>query len=515
MSWWEWLVLIIVVVLGAVVVYDLTQRRHALLRNFPLIGHFRYLLEALGPELRQYIVVDNNSERPFSRDQRRWVYTSAKQTDTHFGFGTDDDLERLPNFLIIKQNPFPLLEPRPGEPGYDEMCRVPAAKIFGAARQRRRARRPDSIVNISSMSYGALGARAIQSLNEGAALAGCFQGTGEGGISPYHQHGGELVWQLGTGYFGCRDKEGRFDLTKFIDVIAQNPQIAMIEIKLSQGAKPGLGGLLPGAKVTPEIAQMRGIEVGVDCWSPTRHTAFSDVDSMLDFVELLGESSGLPIGIKSAVGQLDFFTQLADAMSSGARGVDFITIDGGEGGTGAAPMVFADHVSFPFKIGFSEVYRSFAERGLTERIGFVGSGKLGFPETALLAFGLGCDAVNVGREAMLSIGCIQAQRCHTGRCPAGVATNNRWLQRGLDPALKSVRAAGYFVQLRRELMQLSRACGVSHPSFVTLDHLAVIDDRFGSQGARDTFKYDAGWGIPSVSDQEALIDLMEGRATGS
>ena len=508
MAWWAWVLIGLGVIIAVTIVYDLLQRQHALLRNFPLVGHMRYLLEAIGPELRQYIVVDNNSEKPFSRDQRRWIYTAAKRVDTHFGFGTDNDLEESPSYLIIKQSAFPLLEPHPHDPGYDNLFEAPVAKVFGRARGRAREYRPSSVVNISSMSYGALGGRAIEALNRGAALAGCYQGTGEGGLSPHHDQGGDLVWQIGTGYFGCRDEAGRFDLARFADVVAAHPEVRMIEIKLSQGAKPGLGGLLPAAKVTPRIAALRGIPVGVDCWSPTRHTAFGDADGLLAFVELLADTSGLPVGIKTAVGQLDLFGELASMMASTSRGVDFITVDGGEGGTGAGPLVFTDHVSFPFKVGFSKLYRIFAEAGLTDVIGFVGSGKLGVPENALLAFALGCDAVNVGREAMLSIGCIQAQRCHTGRCPTGVTTNSHWRQRGLDPAVKSVRAASYLVQLRKELLQLSRACGAVHPALVTPDHLAFVDDRFASMSAAETFAYEPGWGLPSGADQAAIRLLM-------
>ena len=298
-----------------------------------------------------------------------------------------------------------------------------------------------SAVNISGMSYGSLSSAAVEALNRGAALAGCLQSTGEGGLTRHHRHGGELVWQIGTGYFGCRNADGTFSLERFTEMVEATPQLRAIEVKLSQGAKAGLGGVLPGAKVTKEIAEIRGIPVGVDCISPAAHTAFHDADSMLDFVEQLAEVSGRPVGIKSAVGDDSFFRELAGLMANGERGVDFITIDGGEGGTGAGPLAFTDHVALPFKVGFSRVYRSFAEQGITDDVVFVGAGKLGFPDTALLAFALGCDAVNVGREAMLSIGCIQAQRCHTGRCPTGVTTNSKWLMRGLDPDLKWVRCA--------------------------------------------------------------------------
>jgi glutamate synthase domain-containing protein 2 len=513
MPWWAWFLVGVGFVLLLIALFDVFQRRHALLHNFPVIGHLRYLLEGVGPELRQYIVVDNDSEKPFSRDQRRWVYTAAKERNTYFGFGTDNDLEQTPGYLIIKQVAFPLAEPHAGQPDFDPRFRIPVAKVVGAARGRASAFRPTSVVNVSSMSYGSLGRRAVEALNRGAALAGCWQGTGEGGISPHHEHGGDLVWQIGTGYFGCRDTDGRFDLARFRDVVAAHPQIVMIEVKLSQGAKPGRGGLLPAAKVTPDIALQRGVPEGVDCWSPNAHSAFHDADSLLDFAELLASESGLPVGIKSAVGQLDLFVDLASLMTTRTRGIDFVNVDGGEGGTGAAPLVFSDHVALPFKIAFSRVYRVFAEAGLTDDLVFIGAGKLGLPENALLAFALGCDAVSVGREAMLSIGCIQAQRCHTGRCPTGVTTNNRWLQRGLDPALKSVRAANYIEQLRQELLELSHACGVVHPSLVTLEHLELLDDRFGTEDAATVFGYEPGWALPSTDDQERIARLV-GRDPG-
>ena len=301
--------------------------------------------------------------------------------------------------------------------------------------------------------------------------------------------------------------KGRFSLPRFVDVVAATPTLRAIEVKLSQGAKPGIGGVLPGAKVTKEIAAIRGIPVGVDCISPASHSAFHDADSLLDFVEQLAEASGLPIGIKSAVGDDTLFRDLARLMSRGDRGVDFIVIDGGEGGTGAGPLTFTDHVALPFKLAFSRVYRIFVEEGVAQRVVFIGSGRLGIPDQGLLGFALGCDAVNVGREAMLSIGCIQAQRCHTGRCPTGVTTNSRWLMRGLDPDLKSVRAANYITQLRKELLQLSHACGVSHPAFVTLDHLEIVGETFDARQARDVFAYEPGWGLPSSEDRAALAAL--------
>jgi len=472
-TWWVWVLAAIAASLVGLAVHDVLQREHAVLRNYPVVGHLRYWLEGIGPELRQYIITDNDGDRPFSRDQRRWIYTTAKQVDPSVSFGSDNDLDLSPGHLIVKQTAFPLEQPRPGDAAYDPDHAIACEKVLGRARGRARAFRMPSVVNISGMSYGSLGERAVEALNRGAALAGCLQTTGEGGLTPFHAHGGELVWQIGTGYFGCRDSRGRFDLSRFCDVVAAHP-VRAVEIKLSQGAKAGLGGILPAAKVTPEIAEWRGVPPGVDCISPASHREFTDADSMLDFVELLAEHTGLPVGIKSAVGDGALFTDLARLMAGGDRGVDFVTVDGGEGGTGAGPLTFTDHVGLPFLVGFPRVRRAFEEAGVADDVVFVGSGRLGLPERALAAFALGCDAVNVGREAMLSIGCIQAMRCHTNRCPTGVTTNSRWRQRGLDPTLKSVRAAHYLIGLRRELLWLSRACGADHPSHVDAGHIEVL-----------------------------------------
>jgi glutamate synthase domain-containing protein 2 len=461
-------------VLLVVAIHDLTQKRHAILRNFPILGHFRYLLESIGPELRQYIVTDNDEERPFSRDQRRWVYATSKRENDYFGFGTDNDLENPSNYLFIKQATFPQLDPQPDEAGYDPDYKIPSAKILGEHRNRTKAFRPASVVNISGMSYGSLSAPAIEALNRGAAIAGCWHNSGEGGLSSFHRFGADVVWQIGTGYFGCRDQDGGFSLEGFRETIAKTPEIKAIEIKLSQGAKAGLGGIVPSSKVTPEIAAIRGIEVGKACLSPARHRAFSDSDSLLDFVEQLAAESGLPVGIKSAVGQMDFWHELVTHMARGNRGVDFIAIDGGEGGTGAAPLVFSDHVSLPFRIGFQRVHGLFDEAGLSEQLTFIGSGKLGFPEMAFHGFAQGCDLIALAREPMLAIGCIQAQRCHSGGCPTGVATQNKWLIRGLDPEHKGARCANYIVSLRKEILRLVRACGKNHPSEIGLGDLEVF-----------------------------------------
>jgi glutamate synthase domain-containing protein 2 len=496
--------------LAAVAARDVFQRQHALLRNFPLIGHARYLIESVGPELRQYVVASNNEERPFTRDQRRWVYTSAKKENNYFGFGTDNDIEYTAGYPIVKHRTFGRAVP-PSAPAAAYDVDLPCAKVLGAARGRRGAFRPRSVVNISGMSFGSLSGNAVEALNRGAALAGCLQNTGEGGVSPYHRKGGELIYQIGTAYFGCRDERGRFSLDRLKDLVAGAP-VRAIEVKLSQGAKPGLGGLLPGAKVSAEIAAVRGVPEGKDCISPSRHAEFSDTDGLLDWVELLAAETGLPVGLKSAVGDLEFWDELTTLMRDTGRGVDFVTIDGGEGGTGASPLIFTDSVSLPFQLGFSRVYRMFAERGLHEDVVFAGAGKLGLPDNAVVAFALGCDLIGVAREAMLAIGCIQAQKCHTDTCPTGVATQSRWLARGLDPALKSVRTANYVKTLRRDLVKVAEACGVEHPGLIDADSVEVLDGRTSATPLREVYGYRPGWGLPSAADRAEIVRLMTATA---
>ena len=491
-SMWMFLLWFVLVSVAVVVVYDLFQRKHAILRNFPLIGHLRYLLESVGPELRQYIVTNNDEERPFSRDERRWVYASSKGQNTYFGFGSDNEMELSPNYLIIKHQAFPLNTPNPEDADYDPKHAIPCAKVLGGSRHRAKAFRPSSVVNILGMSFGSLSGAAVEALNRGAKIADCLQNTGEGGLSVHHLHGGEVVLQIGTGYFGCRDLDGRFSISKLKETIDGHP-VRAIEVKLSQGAKPGVGGFLPRRKITAEIAEARGIPMDRDCASPASHREFHDADSMLDFVEFLAEETGLPVGVKSAVGESAFWRDLARLIATTGRGVDFVTVDGGDGGTGAGPLVFTDHVALPFKVGFSRVYRIFLEAAVADQIVFIGSGKLGLPEPALLAFTMGCDMVNVGRETMLAIGCIQAQRCHTNYCPTGIATQNKWLSGGLDPVSKSQRTVNYIMALRKDLLRLARTCGVPHPAQVMPDQLEFIDDRFGAQTVAEVLGGSVTW----------------------
>jgi glutamate synthase domain-containing protein 2 len=293
-----------------------------------------------------------------------------------------------------------------------------------------------------------------------------------------------------------------------LDTLHRHPQIRALEIKLSQGAKPGLGGVLPAAKVSSEIAAIRGIPPGKDCLSPNGHSSFGDTDGMLDFVEHLALETGLPVGIKSAVGDLKFWNDLARLMATTDRAVDFITIDGGEGGTGAGPLVFTDHVALPFRSAFKKVYLALAEQDIQDRVLLIGSGKLGLPEKALLAFGMGCDMIAVGREAMLAIGCIQAQRCETGRCPTGITTHNKWLVRGLDPGLKSARLANYLVTLRKEITRLCFAAGVVHPAQITVDHFEIMGSPFSSKPARELFGYPANLGLPTRRELDYVLNIF-------
>lgn len=504
-----WFALGILALLGLIALYDIFQKKHAILRNFPIIGHFRYFLESIGPEIRQYIVANNTEERPFNRDQRRWIYSTAKLQNEQFAFGTEKEVELASNYMVFQHSGFAFDGSKyESLPSNSTLYPIPCAKVLGGYRQRKKAYRPRSVVNISGMSFGSLSGAAVEALNKGAKIAHCFQSTGEGGISKYHNNGGNLIWNIGSGYFGCRNADGTFSLERFKETVERYPSIKAIELKLSQGAKPGLGGVLPGSKVNIEIAEARGVPVGVTCVSPSRHSAFSNVDELLDFVELLADVSGLPVGIKSAVGSMDFWEELATLIKTTGRAVDFINIDGGEGGTGAAPLVFADHVSLPFKLGFTKVYKVFARENLQDHIVFMGAGKLGLPESAIFAMSMGCDMINVAREAMFAIGCIQAQKCHTNHCPTGVATQNKWLVRGLDPHSKSHRVANYIIGLRKQILKTSWACGVIHPSLLKPSNISILDGKFGEMPADQLFGYEEHWGTPSEADRAEIIRIM-------
>lgn len=484
--WWGWVLLFFAIVF----IRDVfVQKRYSVLHNFPVIGHLRYFLIGIGPELRQYLVANNREEKPFNRIERNWIYKSSRRENNYEGFGTDSDIYAHQHIFINNAMiPFKLEK---DHPNVEQPSLIPCAKVMGLYNKRKKPFRPASIINVSAMSFGSLSAKAVESLNEGCKKAGAYHNTGEGGLSPYHSKGADVIFHFGTGYFGVRDAQGNFSMDKLVELVQQNPFVKAIEIKLSQGAKPGKGGVLPGAKISKEIARIRGVEIGKDVLSPPNHSAFSTVPELLDFIEKIAEATGLPVGIKAAIGKLNQWEALADQMLLSGKGPDFITVDGGEGGTGAAPPSFADHVSLPFVYGFSELYKVFQKRKLTERIVFIGSGKLGFPAIAAMAFSMGVDVINVAREAMMSIGCIQAQLCHTNRCPSGVATQNKWLQNGIHIPLKSDMHAQYFKTFRKELLEITHATGYEHPCQFTMDDIEVnADDISISQNISLAYQYE-------------------------
>lgn len=484
-TWWMWILIVLVII----AIRDIIQRKHTISHNYPIIGHLRYLFEKIGPEIRQYFVANNREELPFNRIERGWIYASAKKENNYEGFGTDRDIYAHQHIFINNaMMPFKLSK---NHPNTSNPYFLPCAKVMGLYNKRKKPYRPASVINVSAMSFGSLSAKAVESLNKGVKMANAYHNTGEGGLSPYHSYGGDVVFHFGTGYFGVRDKDGNFSMEKMKQLVKDNPFIKAIEIKLSQGAKPGKGGVLPGAKITQEIANIRGVEVGKDVLSPPNHSAFSNVKELLDFIEDIAENTGLPVGIKAAIGKLDQWEELADLMLKSEKGPDFIAVDGGEGGTGAAPPSFADHVSLPWVYGFSDLYKVFQKRNLTDRIVFIGSGKLGFPAKAAMAFAMGADCINVAREAMMSIGCIQAQVCHTNRCPSGVATQSKWLQNGIDIPLKSVRLAQYFKTFRKEFLEITHAAGYEHPCQFNMKDIDVnVDDHNLSEELNRTYNYE-------------------------
>lgn len=452
--------LISIAVLLCIFVYDrFIQKKHVILTNFPIIGHFRFLLELAGPEMRQYWVAGNREERPFHRTQRDYIYASAKKQNSMKGFGSDADFYKNGHFFI-KHSAFPFRVDE-NHINNSEKDFAPCAKIIGEYNKRKKPYHPKSIVNISGMSYGALGSGATTANNMGAAIAGCYHNTGEGGFSKYHDNGADVVFQIGTAYYGCRDENGNFSLNELMKLIHFNPKIKMIEIKLSQGAKPGKGGILPAEKVSQEIADIRKIPVGKASISPGYHSVFSNIKELLLFIEEVANMTGLPVGIKSAVGDEKFWIDLSFYMKELNCGPDFITIDGGEGGTGAAPASFADNVSLPFEIAFATVYKIMQNADLHKRIVFIGSAKLGLPSEAFKAFALGVDMINMAREILIAGGCIQAQKCHTGGCPSLIATNKKQHLYNIED--KKIRVATFISTLRKDILELTHACGYEHP----------------------------------------------------
>lgn len=459
------LLTIVVLLLICVFIHDVLQEKHTILHNYPIVGHLRYWFEKFGPELRQYFIENNREGLPFNRSQRTYVYASAKKENNNEGFGSDKDFSDPKHFFIESA-----LFPKKITPS---KVPLPIKPIKTIGSKRRTPYTPSSFINISGMSFGALSSVAVSALNKGALLSNCYQNTGEGGLSTHHCSGADIVFQFGTGYNGVRNEDGSFSLDKLIELVHANSFIKMIEIKLHQGAKPGAWSILPKNKMTEEIRQTRGIKVGEDSISPGYHTAFSNTDELLIFIEKIAKFTGLPVGIKCGVGSLDQWYELASKIKSTQTGPDYIVIDGAEGGTGAAKGSYVDHVGIPFSNAFSSVYKIFQHYGIEKDIVWIGSGKLGFPAQVIYAMALGCDMINIGREAMLSIGCIQAQQCHMNTCPSGVATQNVWKQAGLNPELKSVRFSNYLFQLQKDVIEITASCGYSHPSEFSTENIQI------------------------------------------
>lgn len=456
---WSLPIFIFGVALTAVGVHDLTQPLHSVRRNYPIIGHLRWLFEEIRPEIRQYLIEDEQTKVPFSRAQRSLVYARAKNESSDRAFGTLVDVyQNGYEFIAHSTRPAPAADPatfRVGIGGDD--CKQPYSA---------------SIFNISAMSFGSLSANAILALNKGARMGGFAHDTGEGSISPYHrEHGGDLIWEIGSGYFGCRTADGNFDPDRFSEK-ARDPQIKMIEIKLSQGAKPGHGGILPGAKVTPEIALTRGIPEGEDCISPARQRAFSTPIEMMQFVKHLRDlSEGKPIGFKLCVGQPWEFMGLVKAMRQTGILPDYIIVDGAEGGTGAAPLEFADHLGMPMRESLLFVHNTLVGAGLREKIKVGAAGKIvsAFDIAAVLA--LGADWTNAGRGFMFALGCIQSLSCHTNRCPVGVATQDPMRQRALVVQDKAERVYNFHRNTLEALSHMLAAAGLEHPNQIGPHHL--------------------------------------------
>ncbi|MGB0466021.1 MAG: FMN-binding glutamate synthase family protein [Pontibacterium sp.] len=452
--------------IAAVVIYqiDKHQTKQAIRRNYPLVGRFRYLFEHIGEFFRQYFFAMDREEMPFNRAQRSWVYRAAKNVDNMVAFGSSRDL-RVPGTYYFLNCPFPTLkaDASPTQPlRIGPFCREP----YDAP----------SFFNISGMSYGALSRPAVQALSHGAKVAGCWMNTGEGGVSPFHLEGGcDIVYQIGTAKYGVRNEEGLLDEDKLREKAAL-PQVKMFELKLSQGAKPGKGGILPGEKVNEEIAAIRGIPVGEPSISPNRHPDIASIDDLLDMIARVREVSGKPCGFKLVMGGADWLDDFCQAIKT--RGVesapDFITLDSSDGGTGAAPMPLMDSVGLPLRESLPILVNKLMEYDLRGRVRVVASGKLINPTDVAGAICMGADFVVSARGFMFALGCIQALQCNKNTCPTGITTHDPDLQRGLVPEDKSVRVKNYHEHLVHEVEMIAHACGVSEPRQLKRKHAAIV-----------------------------------------
>ncbi len=450
---------LICAVLSMVGLYDVLQKKHTLLRTYPVIGHLRYLFEIFRPEFRQYFFEGEHDYLPFSRAQRSLVYQRAKQQSSEKAFGTLLDIYE-PSYEFISHSVKPVAQADPDSfrvwIGGDQ-CKQPYSA---------------SIFNISAMSFGSLSANAIRALNKGAKMGNFSHDTGEGSISPYHlEFAGDLVWELGSAYFGCRDSMGQFDPEKFARQAAL-PNVKMIEIKLSQGAKPGHGGILPKEKITPQIAAVRGIPMTEDCISPAGHSTFSTPLELMQFVQKLRElSDGKPVGFKLCIGQPWEFMGIVKAMLETGILPDFIVVDGAEGGTGAAPMEFANHIGAPMREGLLFVHNTLVGANLRDQIKLGAAGKVVSAFDIIRAFALGADWVNAGRGFMFALGCIQSLSCNTNKCPTGVATQSESRQKGLVVEDKGERVYHFHRNTLHALAEMIAAAGLSHPDEIEAHHV--------------------------------------------
>ena len=457
-------------------VRDLLQTRHAVLRNYPILGHVRYFFELIRPEIRQYLLESDEEEVPFSRETRAIVYQRSKNVEDKRAFGT---------------------KKRVNDAGYQWITHSIRPKKIENTDFRVRVGGPDctqpydlSLYNISAMSFGALSANAILALSRGAKAGGFAHDTGEGGISRYHrQGGGDLIYEIGTGYFGCRDAQGNFDPQKFAEVAA-DPQVKMVEIKLSQGAKPGQGGVLPAAKISPEIAEARGVPMGQDCISPASHSAFSTPLEFVEFIaQLRGLAQGKPVGFKLCIGHRREFMCIVRAMLETGITPDFIVVDGKEGGTGAAPLEFANHMGMPLVEGLTFAHNTLRGVGLRDRIKLGASGKLVTSFDIARVLALGADWANSARGFMFAVGCIQAQACHTNHCPTGVATQDAGRQRALNVIDKGTRVANFHRNTLKALGDMAGAAGLSHPSQFLPHHFLMREKDRDMVTGEDVFPY--------------------------
>ena len=464
---------------AALFVYDRLQTRNAILRNYPVIGHSRKLLQHLGVFFRRYFSAFDREELPFNRAERVWVHRASVGTDNTLAFGSTRDL-RVEGVPFFVNAPFPDL----GEHAVE-----PAPLLIGP-----HARKPYShaaFFNISAMSYGALSAPAVRALSRGAAKAGIWLDTGEGGLAPYHLEGGcDIVFEIGTAKYGVRTPDGRLDDDK-LRAICAHEQVKMISVKLSQGAKPGLGGLLPGAKVTPEIAMIRGIPVGEDSVSPNRHLDIGNVVQLLDFVAHVREVSGLPVGFKAVLGRIEWIRDLC--MEVHRRGLpsapDFIIVDGSEGGTGASPQTLMEGMGLPLRESLPLLVDTLIEQGLRERIKVICAGKCITAYEVAWALAMGADFVNSARGFMFALGCIQAMRCNRNTCPTGITTHDPRLQRGLVVTDKAARVANYARNVMHEVGIIAHSCGAPDPRSLRREHCRVVMDDGLSRSLEDLHPY--------------------------